>query len=163
VASVSTGIEARPKGAPLIDTENILWVRMSGPPNDLETEPETHAHAGPATDARPRLGLVVLFSSEGPGPVGAFMSSTSSDKAKPRILGRGPARPDDEFVRLALVRQRPNSGEVLGPLENPSLSRSQLVVRPLANGTMHITNVGQCRLFLNGAETTDARGTPGDV
>lgn len=136
---------------------------MAGPTGpDLETEPEAEPHGESAATAAETPALVVLHSSEGWDHVGAVLSIPLSEK-KPRILGRGVAQADDQYQRLLPTRQRPGVSEPLSPFENRSLSRVQLLVAHAGPGALRLTNVGRCRLSVNGADATEAELCAGDV
>src|SRR5262249_52448507 len=137
-------------------------VGMAGLIDNLETEPEAHAYAEGRPVTAAAAGLVVLFSSEEPEQVGAWIPIFLSDSTKPRIFGRGSAQPDDEFPRLGLFRQRPGQNQPLGTLENRAISRRQLLVRPMSPDTLHVTNVGRCPLSVNGVSAGEVEVRPGD-
>jgi DNA-binding NtrC family response regulator len=130
---------------------------------DLETQPEPQAHGAARQQARFCPGFVVLHSRDEPGHVGAWIAASPPGVAAPRILGRGTSQPDDEFPRLRLVRQRPGVVQELGPIENRSLSRRQLLVRTVSAEALDVTNTGQCPLVVNGSTTNQSTVGPGDL
>src|SRR5262245_39675584 len=121
---------------------------MSSEHDDLSTEPEPEAH-GRAPAVKTELGFVVLSSPGAAELTGSWVAVGAGDQVKPRILGRGAAREDDEFERLAPVHQRPGVNQTCPPFSNRSLSRSQLLVRRTGDA-LEIKNVGRCALAVNG-------------
>jgi two-component system, NtrC family, response regulator HydG len=137
---------------------------MGGPlANDLETEPEAETHENGAAAEAETPGLVVVQSSEGWEHVGAWLPVPRGELGKPRILGRGVAQADDDYIRLQPLRQRPGASERLAAFENRSLSRVQLHLEHAGKRALRVTNVGRCRLSVNGTETNEAALAPGDV
>ena len=113
--------------------------------------------------AKKRLGFIVLWNSDEPETVGAFLQAVADDTDQTRVLGRGAERPTDEHPRLAAVRQRPLSNQALGPFESPSLSRVQLLVRPTDTGRLELVNLGRRRLFVNGQLVETQQVATGDI
>lgn len=131
-----------------------------------ETTPETVNDSGGIgirAEHRVGLGLVVLWSSEEPDYLGAWLPVTTGDALGPRVLGRGPARADDEHPRLLALRQRPDSNVALAPFQSEALSRLQLVIRPLSQELLELENVGRRRLLVNGAAADRHQVQAGDV
>ena len=136
--------------------------------NILETLPESEDIRSRAArelriDALQRLGFLVLWNTDEPGTIGAFLPVLEGAKANTQVLGRGEARPADEHARLVAVRQRPQRNEALPPFESPSLSRIQLLIRPVLPARLELVNVGRRRLFVNGTHLEHAEIGPGDV
>src|SRR5687768_13150563 len=117
--------------------------RALKPTFDAETTPETlDATGGAETDAeRPGIGFVVLWSTDEPEALGAWIPIATAGGAGGRVLGRGPARPDDTHARLVLLRQRPGTNELLPPFGSEALSRSQLLIRPEAADALNVENL----------------------
>jgi two-component system, NtrC family, response regulator HydG len=130
--------------------------------HDLETEPEAEPKAGQVAADGENPGLIVLFSSEGWDHVGSWLPIPRSEQ-KPRIIGRGVAQSDDEYLRLRPMRQRPGVSELLAAFENRSLSRVQLLVKQTGPDTLRVNNTGRCRLSVNGADASEAELRAGDV
>jgi two-component system nitrogen regulation response regulator GlnG/two-component system response regulator HydG len=134
--------------------------------SDDETTPETRDDGvGSATrgaDHGVATGLVVLWSVDEPDRLGSWLPGPRGD-GDPRLLGRGPARADDEYPRLSSFSQRPEQNELLPPLRGEALSRSQLLVRRVAPGLLDITNLGRRKLTVNGALATQCEVREGDV
>jgi len=132
-----------------------------------ETTPETLDDAsdskGKEFDRRTGLGFVVVWSSDEPEYLGAWLPVALGDGRGARILGRGPARADDEHPRLALFHQRPGHNELLPPLASEGVSRSQLLCKPLAPDLLEVTNLGRRRLAVNGVTQERHEVRPGDV
>jgi two-component system nitrogen regulation response regulator GlnG/two-component system response regulator HydG len=134
---------------------------------DEETTPETLGDpAGGAekrADRRLGIGLVVVWSSDEPDSLGAWLPIASGEERGPRMLGRGRARADDQHPRISLLRQRPEHNELLPPLRSEALSRSQLLVRPLGPELLEVVNLGRRKLSVNGASGERHELRPGDV
>jgi len=131
-----------------------------------ETTPETvddSEGTGIRAEQRVALGFVVLWASEEPEYLGAWLPVTTGDALGPRVLGRGPARADDEYPRLSALRQRPDSNEVLPPFQSEALSRVQLLVRPSSPERLELENLGRRRLFVNGVAAERHESQVGDV
>jgi hypothetical protein len=76
-----------------------------------------------------RVGLLVLWNSDEPNTLGAFLP-LSANRAQTYVLGRGGSQQENtDCARTELVRQRPNGNEPLPPFDSPSLSRTQLLIR----------------------------------
>ncbi len=136
--------------------------------NVLETVPESEDIRSSAArelriDASQRLGFLVLWNTDEPGTIGAFLPIVAGATASTQVLGRGAARPSDEHARLVAVRQRPQRNEPLPPFESPSLSRTQLLIRRVAPERLELVNVGRRRLFVNGKPVEELEVGPGDV
>ncbi|HVR20499.1 MAG TPA: sigma 54-interacting transcriptional regulator [Polyangiaceae bacterium] len=140
---------------------------MSDSTSDEETTPETGHDVGGGTrkdgDVRVATGLVVLWSSDEPDYLGSWLPVVSGEGNEPRLLGRGRARADDQHPRLSSFQQRPEHNELLPPLCSEALSRSQLLIRPLEQATLEVTNLGRRKLSVNGALADQHEVRPGDV
>jgi DNA-binding NtrC family response regulator len=131
-----------------------------------ETTPETvddSEGTGIRAEQRVAVGFVVLWASEEPEYLGAWLPVTTGDALGPRVLGRGPARADDEYPRLSALRQRPGSNEALPPFRSEALSRVQLLVRPSSPERLVLENLGRRRLFVNGAAADRHEAQVGDI
>jgi two-component system, NtrC family, response regulator HydG len=125
----------------------------------IDTVPDEAARGG-ATLEPLELGFVVLHCPEAPGFVGAWLAAGA--RGDDRLLGRGPARSTDRLPRLTAVYQRPGANHALGPLPCPRVSRAQLEVGT-SDDELVLRNVGSASLLVNGATTTEARVTTGDI
>ncbi|MDF2697743.1 MAG: hypothetical protein K0S65_6126 [Labilithrix sp.] len=107
---------------------------------------------------RDLLALTVAWSLEEPTRVGevALVHGAS-------ILGRGPETEEDTCPRLAFVRQRPGHNEARPPLGGSRISRQQLKVRPLDDGTLEVVSVGRIPLVYRGVEAKKCVVRPGDT
>jgi two-component system, NtrC family, response regulator HydG len=136
-------------------------------PSDEETRPETLGDALSGTerqlDRRVGIGLVVVWSSDEPDFLGSWLPVTTRDGGGARLLGRGPARSDDQHPRLSMLRQRPEQNELLAPLRSEGLSRSQLLIRPLGAELLEVTNLGRRKVLMNGAAADRHEVRPGDI
>jgi two-component system nitrogen regulation response regulator GlnG/two-component system response regulator HydG len=134
-------------------------------PHDEETTPETGNDDGRAQgQTNPdTIGLVVLWSSDEPDHIGAWLPIATADGSGMRVLGRGPARPDDQHPRLSILRQRPGENQLLSPFGGEALSRSQLSTRPIGPERLEIVNLGRRKLFSNGVMAERHEIGPGDV
>src|SRR5215471_3794328 len=65
--------------------------------------------------------------------------------------------------RLHLVRQRPGVFQKTGPLENPWISRRQLVIRVELGQGLRVENVGRCEMRVQGTSATNALVRPGEI
>jgi DNA-binding NtrC family response regulator len=141
--------------------------RVPDTPCDKETTPETLDDAAGGTekhtDRQLGIGLVILWSNDEPDRVGSWLPVATGDDREPRVLGRGPVRADDQHPRLSTLRQRPDDNELLPPLSNEGLSRSQLLIRPLGPELLEVVNLGRRKLLLNGAIADRHQVRPGDT
>lgn len=129
--------------------------------DEPETEPEQPSH-GQRSPRESETGLVLLFAARDRDHVGAWFACSKSLGDKPQLLGRGPARADDQYVRITPVRQRPGINEPLPPLSDPTLSRTQLTLTVVSAG-LAVSNVGRSVMTINGMVTDHAVLSPGDV
>ena len=129
--------------------------------DELETEPEQPSY-GQRTLRESESGLVLLFSARDRHHVGAWFACSKSLGNRPQLLGRGPARADDQYVRITPVRQRPGINEPLPPLSDPALSRTQLTLTAAPAG-LAVDNLGRSAMTINGTVTDHAVLSPGDV
>ena len=133
---------------------------------DEETAPEADdAVSGVARLSlrEPEMGFIVAWANEDPEHIGAWLPVKSKESVALRVFGRGPARADDEHPRLAVLRQRPGSNELLPPMGAVALSRVQLRVRPLSPSVLEVENVGQRSLLVNGVRADRHEAKAGDV
>lgn len=140
---------------------------MRKPTFDEETTPETldGLEGGAENDAeRSGIGFVVLWATDEPEALGAWIPIwTTGGGAGGRVLGRGPARPEDTHARPPMLRQRPGNNEALPPFRSESLSRAQLFIRPAGEEALQIENLGRRKLFVNGERVDRKEIRPGDV
>jgi len=134
---------------------------------NLETLPETDdGRSRPGRELRleksPYLGFIVLWNSDEPLTIGAFLP-VAVGIPDTQILGRGDPRTDDEGIRLCAWLQRPGGNEPLPALQSPTLSRVQLLVRGKSANRIELTNVGRRRLLVNGDSAHRADVGVGDV
>ena len=103
------------------------------------------------------LHLVLAWSLEEPDRIGesAVLKGLS-------VLGRGGPQSDDPHPRLVFHQRRPAGAEPGRPLAASRVSRVQLRLEQKA-GTLAVTSVGKCTLFVNGVETKAASVEAGDV
>lgn len=99
----------------------------------------------PVGDAEPVLHLVLAWSLEEPERVGEICPVVS-----PLVLGRGEAQVGDRYPRATWFRPRGDMREERPPLESRRISRSQLELRPTADGRILVRRVGQCALLHDG-------------
>lgn len=134
----------------------------------LETIPESEdARHGTARDLgldrAHWIGLLVLWNSDEPRTIGAFLPIAPGPSANTRIIGRGTSRQVTGHEHVQAILQRPQTNELLSPFESPSLSRVQLLIPRSATDRLELLNVGRRRLFVNGSLTERAEVRPGDV
>ncbi|MBS2020651.1 MAG: sigma-54-dependent Fis family transcriptional regulator [Deltaproteobacteria bacterium] len=79
------------------------------------------------------------------------------------MLGRGGAEGGDELPRIAFQRQRPGANVARPPLTNARISRMQLELRPLDDGRLHVSCIGQPGLVINGVEQSEGTVAVGDT
>ena len=79
------------------------------------------------------------------------------------VLGRGPARPDDPAPRAVFFQQRPGVMFPKPPLVGSTLSRCQLELTPLPDGTLEVRRVGRCLLVVRGQIEEHAIVRPGET
>jgi two-component system nitrogen regulation response regulator GlnG/two-component system response regulator HydG len=135
------------------------------PTFDAETTPETLNEAGVAEGATepPGIGFVVLWAVDESELLGAWIPIWTGSGAGGRLLGRGPARPDDPYARPLILRQRPGNNESLPPFGSEALSRSQLLIRSNEADVLDVENLGRRKLFVNGRAVDRHEIRPGDV
>jgi two-component system nitrogen regulation response regulator GlnG/two-component system response regulator HydG len=103
--------------------------------------------------------LVIAWSLEEPERIGE-----TAPLEGPRLLGRGTIDLSDKHPRLLFRRQRPYANSASPPLACPRISRAQLELHPLDNGSIDISSIGRCPLFVNGrGPLSRATVIPGDV
>ncbi len=102
-----------------------------------------------------RLALVRVFSRDEPQRVGEVLFAPHGKGQEPRIIGRGPARPDDPHARAGWLRQRPGENAPAGPLESRAVSRVQLVLRAHPEG-VRVENVGRRAMHVDGLAVREA-------
>jgi transcriptional regulator with AAA-type ATPase domain len=118
---------------------------------DDATRSLTHDH--PLEPAVPtRLALVILWSADEPHRCGE-LAWLSPDEG-PLTLGRS--------GNLRWVRSRPGREEPTGPLQSPRISREQLKITRL-DAELHVENIGQRPLLLNGRPTRTCPLAPGAI
>jgi len=106
--------------------------------------------------------LVVAWSGSEPERLGeSLMIPTDADSDRRFVFGRGTVSNGDE--RLQLLRVRPGRFDRSAPLNNPWVSRKQLVFRVEPTREIRIQNIGRCKMQVNGAVTDGAVLRPGDV
>jgi transcriptional regulator with AAA-type ATPase domain len=136
------------------------------PKNDpTETIPESE-RPGPLADTHaqaPAIGLVVLWSSDEPQFLGAWLPVPGSTTGQPTVLGRGSARGPNEAGRVVALRQRPGGNQPLPAFLSPSLSKTQLLLWASTAATLSVENVGRRRLSVNGRECEKGELRPGDI
>ena len=82
---------------------------------------------------------------------------------RPHVFGRGAAQDGDELPRLSLVRQRPGRNDPTPPLEDPFLSRAQLLIERQPDGLV-VENRGKRPLVTaDGEADGPVRVEPGDL
>jgi len=131
--------------------------------DDLSTAPELSTETGEASGFRHELGFVVIHAQDDEELIGAWISCAETGPPCAGVLGRGVLQAKDAHLRLKAVRQRPHVNVSLPPFSNPSLSREQVLVRPLDRETLELKNVGRLPLFLNEEQSAIARARVGDV
>lgn len=119
-------------------------------------EDGSHPWEAPRTVAPSPLHLVIVWSLDEPGRIGESAAITG-----PVVLGRGQPEHSHEPVRF--VRWRPHASTPTPPLAGSRISRTQLNLRPLADGSLRVENIGRCKLLVNGEETGAATLRPGDL
>ena len=105
-----------------------------------------------------QLHLVIAWSLEEPGRIGE-----SAAIAGPTMLGRGEPEHMQGASVARFVRWRPHASASTPPLGDSRISRSQLFLRPKSDGSLGLENVGRCKLFVNGEETSAAAVRAGDT
>jgi transcriptional regulator with AAA-type ATPase domain len=130
---------------------------------EQQTQPEPRRHSDAQRAPADVPGLVLFFSADDVSHVGAWFGCREANWNKPLLLGRGAAREEDGYARLEPILQRPGRNERLGPLQSPSLSRAQLLVRRSQEGVLEVENVGKCAVLHNGAAVDRAMVRPGDI
>jgi Sigma-54 interaction domain/Bacterial regulatory protein, Fis family len=107
---------------------------------------------------RDLVALAIAWSLEEPTRVGEITLVHG-----PSILGRGPETEDDPSPRLAFVRQRPGYNEPRPPVGGSRISRQQLKVRPLDDGTLEVVSEGRIPLVVRGVEVKKCVVRPGET
>lgn len=115
-----------------------------------------------AASARaPVLALALVWSREEPARVGEVALIPQSADGRPFVLGRAGGRSD--LPRVEWQQQRPGPGVQTGPLVAPRISRDQLLVQPLVDRRLALTNIGKLELRLRGVATGRGIAGPGDL
>jgi DNA-binding NtrC family response regulator len=97
-------------------------------------------------------GLVILWSVDEPHRMGEVAIVPTG----PCTLGRHEPAPGDAVTRLVFCRQRPGRSDVTGPLQSPLVSREQLAVERLPDGSLSVRNTGRAALLVDGERTDEA-------
>ncbi len=126
--------------------------------SDDETLTSRDLSFSPTTSPPESLGLTVLWSFDEPARSGEFLPFSEGE----RVVGRGPARPDDPGTRQLPLRIRPGDTHGTGPFLTRRISRAQLVAR-VVGGALELRNVGRTPLLHRGAAVEVARLAPGDI
>jgi two-component system nitrogen regulation response regulator GlnG/two-component system response regulator HydG len=112
----------------------------------------------PTPDA---LFLIVVWSGAEPFRVGESLQLPPGEPGPWRIFGRGKVLPSDPHPRLLLHRWRPGTADPAPPLENPRVSRVQLMVRARGLSALEVTSVGRSRLYQREREVETCEVEPG--
>lgn len=99
--------------------------------------------------------LVIAWSAEGLERLGEVALFGG---AGPFVLGRGP---EGDGVRVTFVRQRPGEQPAASPIEAKGISRDQVRFTP--DDGLVATNVGRCKMFVNGEPQDEATLGEGDT
>jgi two-component system nitrogen regulation response regulator GlnG/two-component system response regulator HydG len=94
---------------------------------------------------REALHLVIAWSSDEPHRIGEAAPIEGRC-----LLGRGPAQPEDLLPRAVFSEMRPGLTLTGAPLGGETLSRSQIELTPLPDGTLEVRSVGRGPLVLRG-------------
>jgi DNA-binding NtrC family response regulator len=122
----------------------------------LVTDSERTPSHGPGAEV---IAFTIAWSAAEPERIGEV--AILQEGGPPQELGRGPGEvPSASRVRF--FRQRPASMTEGPPLASPGLSRSQLLVVPMADGA-RIDRMGKCALEVNGNRVDASEVRPGDV
>ena len=120
-----------------------------------------HTQEGAATRVPQVLGLVLLWSREEPQRVGEVALFAPSPDGRAHVLGRAGGRRD--LVRAEWQRQRPDHSVPTGALTSPRISRDQVLIQPLLDGRLALTNVGRLELRLRGEPIAAGVARTGDL
>lgn len=107
--------------------------------------------------------LILLWSLDEPERVGEVLLIPSGSPGPVKVYGReapGQLATED---RVRLARQRPGQLEPLGLTRSLRISRKQLSLRCLKDGSLEVINQGRCALLHNGVKTNNARVSVGDT
>jgi two-component system nitrogen regulation response regulator GlnG/two-component system response regulator HydG len=132
-------------------------VRSPAPPTRTVPEQDLPWERRSRTE-RDVVALAIAWSLEEPSRVGEI-ALVHRDS----ILGRGPETEADTSPRLTFVRQRPGHNEARAPLGGSRISRQQLKVRSLDDGSLEVVSVGRIPLIVRGVEVKKSIVRPGDT
>ena len=105
------------------------------------------------------LALVICWSIEEPERIGEI--ALIEGKC---VLGRGASDARDNAPRLTFCRRRPQSNEIQPPLGGTRISRLQLEIAPIADGSrLYVRSVGRCPMAVRGDEVDHAMLEPGET
>ena len=121
-------------------------------------EDSTQPWESPRPPDAQQLHLVIAWSLAEPGRIGETAAI-----ARPTMLGRGEPEHLQDTSLARFVRWRPHASAATPPLGDSRISRAQLLLRPRSDGSLGLENVGRCKLFVNGEETSVAAVRPGDT
>jgi two-component system nitrogen regulation response regulator GlnG/two-component system response regulator HydG len=108
--------------------------------------------------------LVVVWSADEPQRVGeSVLVPANADPQRKFLFGRGAAQDGEDGERLNLFWARPASLQPDTAVNNPWISRRQLLIRVDATRGLRIENTGRCKMLVNGAPTETALLRPGDT
>lgn len=140
-------------------SEHTNKTMIDGPPTQTSDEVEDWLKSDKAS-IRQVNALVIAWSMAEPQRVGE--AALLPLNGKERVLGRGPARANDERLRLEFEHQRPGQRTSLGPLTAPQISYDQLAIRP-SNGLLQVERTGRRELQINGRVCDKGTLRPGDT
>jgi two-component system nitrogen regulation response regulator GlnG/two-component system response regulator HydG len=126
----------------------------------LDVQRARSESGGPSLDLG--YALALAWSAAAPDRGGEVLLFAGKKPDVDYVFGRGEARDDDEGPRILLGQQRPFGGLVTAPLEDPYLSRRQLLVGAHEDG-VRVNNIGKRPTLVKGREVTRVVLKPGEV
>ncbi len=118
----------------------------------------------PSASAAPPevLGLVIVWSAH-PAECGRVILIPPLPVGHFHLIGRGEDNPSDGRTRLFPEELRPGGSRRPEPLTSPKISRAQLCLELLGNGTLSVSNIGKARMLHNNAPSQHAVLAVGDT
>jgi DNA-binding NtrC family response regulator len=127
----------------------------------LPTDPAERAGDEIGSSPPATLSLAIVWSSQ-PGLVGRAFVIPPDARVDAYVIGRGPARREDSFLRLLAAEERPGGAVRNQLLESTRLSRTQLQISWSGGDALRVRNVGQSRLYRGERDVDETLVQPGD-
>ena len=126
--------------------------------DETHTQPGHRTRGDTSPDSDGPLALMIAWSRDAPERTGEIAVVPPGSRGG--IVGRGPARPEDDAPRLTFAARRP--GARSSPLANQALSRVQFRVYA-SEDEVRVVGVGKAPLLVEGVEVKERMLREGDT